>query len=383
MKNKRIALSIFLIAFAFGLNITGIVPVLGVLNVKYQSYGTSAVQLLQTIPYALLIIGSLVIGWLTTKLSKKTIATIGLLIIGSCGILPFFLESYYLLFLSRFLIGFGFGIVSPINTAIIAEFFKPEERAGYMGIHVVGMGFGCMVSNLLGGFFASMGYRYYYFVYVIAFAALIGMRLLLPETRRTKEAAKESGKLNGKVYLISLVGFAHTLFITAYSTNIGIYVIEKITDNPAITGIVTALNAAFALIIGAVFARISKVFHKYTLTFSILSAAAGYASILYLPGMAGVYIGSALCGVSLSCFMAQASYLISIAIEVEAVAKASGIFAVIGGIGGLVSPIILKQLSIVILHSNSAVNQFIVSFAGMLVLGIILLAIALRQRKSA
>jgi MFS family permease len=109
-------------------------------------------------------LGSLMIGWMTPKLSKKLIATMGLLIIGVFGIMPFFWEGYYLMFLSRFLIGFGFGIVSPMNLAIIAEFFKPEERAAYMGLHVVGMGIGTMVSNLLGGILASTGCRYYFFL---------------------------------------------------------------------------------------------------------------------------------------------------------------------------------------------------------------------------
>lgn len=48
-KNIKIALSVFLTAFAFGLNITGISPVLGVLNTKYHAYGTSMVQMLSLI----------------------------------------------------------------------------------------------------------------------------------------------------------------------------------------------------------------------------------------------------------------------------------------------------------------------------------------------
>ena len=68
---RRVAASVFIVAFAFGLNITGILPVLGILNEKYQQYGTSAVQLLQTIMYLLLIVGSLMVGWMTTKISKK------------------------------------------------------------------------------------------------------------------------------------------------------------------------------------------------------------------------------------------------------------------------------------------------------------------------
>lgn len=138
MNRKKIAVSIFMIAFAFGLNITGIMPILGILNKQYAAQGTSAVQILQTIPYALLMAGSLVIGWLTSKFSKRNIAMAGLTVIGICGILPFFLNGYGMLLVSRILIGFGFGITSPINTAIVAEFFQPNERPAYLGLHVVG-----------------------------------------------------------------------------------------------------------------------------------------------------------------------------------------------------------------------------------------------------
>ena len=87
-----------------------------------------------------------------------------------------FLESFAVLLLARIVIGFGFGIMGPMNTAIISEFFPPEERAGYMGLHVVGMGIGTMVGNLLGGMLAGIGYRYFYLVYLIAFAAMIGVK---------------------------------------------------------------------------------------------------------------------------------------------------------------------------------------------------------------
>lgn len=82
VNKKKVAVSIFFTAFAFGLNIVGISPVLGVINEKYQQYGTSVIQLLQTIQYLLIMVGSLMIGWLTTKISKKKIVLSGLLIIG-------------------------------------------------------------------------------------------------------------------------------------------------------------------------------------------------------------------------------------------------------------------------------------------------------------
>ncbi len=382
LKNKKVAVSIFLIAFAFGLNIVGISPVLAVINTKYQSYGTSAIQLLQTIPYLLLMVGSLMIGWLTTKITKKKIALIGLAIIGIFGVLPFFSESFAVLVISRVLIGFGFGITSPMNTAIAAEMIPEEDRAAYMGLHVVGMGIGTMVGSMLGGVLAGISYKNYYLIYLVPFIAMVGVQLLLAETPAVKTEKAVGMKMNSTVYIISFASFVHTLFINAYSTNIGIYIADHISDNASLAGMVTAVNAAFALLTGMFFSKISAKLKSFTLPFSILIAAVGYGLVLTVNGMAGVLIVSALCGVSLSCFMAIGSYLISISVEPEAVAKASGVFAVIGGIGGLIAPIFMGNAAKLVLGENTASNQFIIAFFGMLIFGVIASFVFLRKKKN-
>ncbi len=380
LKNKKVAVSIFLTAFAFGLNIVGISPVLAVINSKYQGYGTSAIQLLQTIPYLLLMVGSLMVGWLTTKFSKKKIALTGLLIIGICGVLPLFSESFIVLVISRVLIGFGFGITSPMNTAIAAEMIPEEGRAAYMGLHVVGMGIGTMAGSMLGGVLAGINYRYYYLIYFIPFIAMVGVQLLLTETPAVKSQKSSDMKLNRMVYVISLASFVHTLFINAYSTNIGIYIADTISDNASLAGMVTSVNAAFALLTGMFFAKISAKLKSFTLPFSILIAAVGYGLVLTVHGMAGVLIVSALCGISLSCFMAIGSYLLSISVEPEAVAKASGVFAVIGGIGGLIAPIFMGKAASTVLGANTATNQFIIAFFGMLIFGIVACVVFMRKK---
>jgi MFS family permease len=347
----------------------------------YGEHGTSAVQLLQTLPYALLMVGSLMVGRLVTIWSKKTIARTGLLIIGICGIMPFFYENYNLLFISRVLIGFGFGITSPMNTALIAEFFEPEERAGYMGLHVVGMGVGAIAGNFLGGMMTMFRYSYFYLVYFVAIISALAIQVLLPKMTRTKAAQTRNMKLNKTVYLISAVSFAHTLFIMAYSTNVAIYIMEKISQNAAMAGFAMVVNAVFALLVGAAFGKISKMLKQYTLPLSIFMAAVGYAVILLLSGMAGVFIASACCGASLSCFMAHCSYLVSVSVESEAVAKASGIFAVIGGIGGLISPVLLETLSIGVFGNSTTANRFLLSCIGMTVLALAALLVVARNRR--
>jgi MFS family permease len=381
VRSRKTAFAIFLIAFGFGLNITGITPILGVLNTLYGERGTSAIQLLQTLPYALLMVGSLMVDRLVTIWSKKAIARAGLLIIGICGVIPFFYENYYLLFISRVLIGFGFGITSPMNTAMVAEFFEPEERAGYMGLHVVGMGVGAITGNFLGGMMTIFGYSYFYLVYFVAIISALAIQILLPKMTRTKVMQTRNMKLNKTVYLVSAVSFVHTLFIMTYSTNVAIYIMEKISRNAAMAGFAMVINAVFALLVGATFGKISKMLKQYTLPLSIFMAAAGYAIILLLPGMAGVFMASACCGASLSCFMAHCSYLVSVSVESEAVAKASGFFAVIGGIGGLVSPVLLETLSKGVFGSSTTANRFLLSGAGMAVLAFAVLLAMTKHSK--
>ena len=371
-QERKIAFCIFAIATAFGLNITGIMPILGMLQERYSDISPSLLRLMQTLPYALTMVGALLIGWLTARLSKKRIALIALFIIGTCGLLPFFFESFYVLFVTRLLIGFGFGIIGPVNAGIIADFMPAEKRAFYLGLNVVGMGIGSLAGNLIGGILAGISLRCFYLVYLMGYIGMVFVILLLPDSAVSPEARKARQQLNTMVWIIAWLAFFHTLFINTYTTNISMYISQEITPDPGASGLATAVSSAASLMMGLVFGKVSGILKRATLPFSIFSAAAGFAAVLFIPGMAGAIISSFLCGVSLSTFNAMGAFLMSIVVRQEAVAKACGLFSVIGGIGGLVAPIILGFLSKGIFGSDAPRSQFSVAFAGMLVVGAVM-----------
>ena len=364
-KELKIAIAIFVNAFVLGLNITGIMPVLSMVSERYAGISTGMIQLLQTLPYALLMVGSFVVGNLTMRFSKKKIALF---------------DAFPVLFLCRLFIGFGFGIYSPMNTAIIAEFFPPEKRGSFMGLHVVGMGIGTMLCNMTGGLLAKSGLRYFYLVYLIAFLGAVVVGFVLPETPAVSAEKAANMKLNSMVYALSVMFFMHTLFINAYNTNISLFISENISTDPGVSGLATSVSAAIALCVGLLFTKISGIMKRATLPFSIFCAAAGYAAVLFIPGMPGVMIASALCGASLSCFSAMGSFLISVSVEPEAVAKASGVYSIIGGIGGLIAPIVLSGTANA-LGGNTPNNQFITAFVGMLLFGIAVSVFIFRKKE--
>ncbi len=68
--------------------------------------------------------------------------------------------------------------------------------------------------------------------------------------------------------------------------------------------------------------------------------------------------------------MASGSYLISMAVEPDAVAKASGVFSIVGGIGGLIAPIVMSNSASFITGSDTTSGQFMIAFSGMVLFGI-------------
>ena len=80
--------------------------------------------------------------------------------------------------------------------------------------------------------------------------------------------------------------------------------------------------------------------------------------------------------------MATGSYLPSISVEQEAVAKASGVFSIIGGIGGLIAPIFMGNAAKIMLGENTANNQFMIAFFGMLIFGVIATVVMMKKKEN-
>ncbi|BCZ44993.1 MFS transporter [Clostridium gelidum] len=386
INNIRIKICVFSIAFTLGLNLSGVAPILGVLDNVFKEKGANTVQALQTLPYFLLMIASIVVGWLVTRISKKRLVLGGLIFIAFIGTSPFIVDNFTFMMISRFLIGFGFGIIAPLNTAIISEFFQGKDRAALMGVHVTGMGIGAMCINIVGGMLGSIGYQKFFLLHLIAMISFLIVITQLPETgvQVSKDTKHSKVKLNRMVFDLSITSFFHTLFITAYMTNIGIHISQNLNGSSALTGVVTAFTDVFALIVGLTFSKISSLFKEKTLPFSIIIAGVGYLSlVVFSNNMIGIFFASACLGISLSCFMAQASYMISMSVSQIAVTLASGVFGLIGGIGGLLSPIILNCIAKSIFGNVSTGNIFIICTIGMLVLAMFSYILVICRTKNA
>lgn len=233
------------------------------------------------------------------------------------------------------------------------------------------MGACAIIADLIGGILAKAGLRYFFLIYLIAFMCLVIVQIFLPETPAAVTKKVSDFKLTKMVYSLCAMSFIYTLFISAYAMNISMHIAETITQDTGASGIATAVNATVVSVTGMAFGIISSKLRKATLPFSVFTAAAGFFSAVFIPGMAGAIIASFLCGLAVGCFNAMSSFLVSISVETDAAAAASGVLSIVGNIGGLIAPLVLSSLA-GLLGGNTPKNQFTAAMGGMLVFGIML-----------
>ncbi len=91
-------------------------------------------------------------GWLTSKISYKTLYLGCLLIFTASSALCAMAWSYESLIAARILQAIGGGAIQPIGMAIVAELFEPHERGRALGIWGTGIMLGPAIGPTLGGY---------------------------------------------------------------------------------------------------------------------------------------------------------------------------------------------------------------------------------------
>jgi len=132
--------------------------------------------------------GGFIGGWLTDKLGRKKVYFIGPSLFILCSLAQFWVESAWLLFALRFIIGLAVGIEYPVATSLLVEFLPKKQRGPRLAALTIlwfaGAAFAYVVGNAIINTGADDAWRY-----ALASAAVIGLvlfvlRLGTPESAR-------------------------------------------------------------------------------------------------------------------------------------------------------------------------------------------------------
>lgn len=142
------------------------------------------VRLVLTIPALFIVIGSPIAGQVVDRMGRKPLLLGAAILYGLAGGSGFVLNSIFAILAGRALLGLAVAGVMVSATTLIADYFKGDARANFMGLQAAFMGFGGVIFLSVGGFIADVNWRLPFLIYLFSWLLLPTIQLAIYEPSR-------------------------------------------------------------------------------------------------------------------------------------------------------------------------------------------------------
>jgi MFS family permease len=270
-------------------------PGLSTIQDYFSSADSLLVQMVVTLPALFIVPVTLITGKLIFYVKKKKLVYIGLILYIFGGLGGALQNSIYMLLTFRVIMGIGLGILLPLSTGLIADFFNGKERSQMMGYSSAFKNFGGIIALFFGGLLSIYGWRYPFLVYIIGFVVLFLAVAYLPD-QPIQEKAGYKQKITKNIWLLGISIFMVMQIFYAVPTSLSLFVVDKGIGTGFHTGILIAFVTLGSLMFGIFFHQIKTFLKGYTVTIGLLFVSfgmlgIGYSNNLYTLGLFLLIIG--------------------------------------------------------------------------------------------
>jgi MFS family permease len=309
-----------------------------------ESPGTIA--LILTLPSLFIIPFTLISGFLSNILRKRTVTIAGLLVIALGGIAPIFIHNFFFILVMRAVLGAGLGIIMPMASGLIPCFFEGDEQYRLFGFQAAMINLGQIVLSLVAGYLTLLGWNNVFWSTAIVIPVLLLIITNLPEPEKRTENAKVKEKisLNKIMLLICTLGILLGILIYSFFANASNYVISHGFGDASTVGLLLTTITIAGLFFGLIFAKVFAALKHFTSAFGCLCFGIGYLLLSQAAALPVVFVASVLIGGQ--CFIM--TYLLIMTAKVSdktSVTMATGLFYSSAFLGQFLSPIVMINLT--------------------------------------
>ncbi|MCD6318053.1 MFS transporter [Candidatus Aerophobetes bacterium] len=153
-----------------------------------------------------IIVGALTVllwGWWVDKYSRKKLLTIGVLLDEIPCFLTAFAQSYTQLFITRALTGLGMGVILPVGSSLLGDYFPSKERGKGFAWFSFAIGLGYLLGAVIAGMIGpKFSWRYPFVIAAVPNFILIFLFYFFVKEPKRGEAEPELKKSlrTGAVY---------------------------------------------------------------------------------------------------------------------------------------------------------------------------------------
>lgn len=348
----------------------------------FDTIPLAMIEMLTTVPSLFLMISVLISSFNAKKIGYKQTASLGLLIVAVSGILPVFVSNFYLILISRAMLGFGIGLFNSLTVALVNSFYQGKDRAKMYGLQSAFEGAGGIFITFIAGQLLKIGWQAPFLAYAIAIPVCIVFIKFIPKVATANDISVDTNvivKENGfKKDNIMLISFIALLFVAAslYMT-MGIKVSTLITTagygNASDASLVIILLSLGAITAGTLFSKIIKIFKQLTPIIGLLILALAMFLIGISNSMIITFAGSFLTGFGFKIFMPYLIDRINNS-QIKNTPLATSLLLVGFNLGAFISPyssIFMQNIAL----SDSLNSLFMVLSGGFICLAVVILVL--------
>ncbi len=321
-------------------------PALGEIAKAFPNETSESIQLISSIPSLILVVFSLISGWLSSKISiKKCILISSIFMLA--GAFPAFIGDFKFLLVTRVIYGIGYGIVAVMAQAVITDLFDGKKREKMIGYNNASGAMAGVVFQTFGGFVAAYNWRYTFLGFLVAIPIMILIWTKLPETPvnkvdQTGEKISIKDKYTSNIYVVCIVTLLVWILSFTFLIDMAMYMGEGNVGTAANAANALSIVTLVAFVIGLAYGKFVGIFKQYLSCVSILFFAVGFIIASRAQSVAVYYVAAIVYGVGFGSF--NPTYTLKAASSVkkpEYTPMAISFFICAMGLGQFLSPYIM------------------------------------------
>lgn len=302
MAKKTNNIALYILMFNLFITMGGvglIVPVMPTYLETFNAGGQVLGFLIGGFAFAQFIFSPLA-GDLSDRYGRKPFIIVGLIIFGIANILFALATSISMLFVARFLAGFGAAFVMPPIMAYVADITTPDERGKGMGMLGAAISLGFTIGPGIGGILSGINIEFpFYFAGIASISAAVVSYITLPNVQASKEATNEAVQVKREnllkqlvrstktsYFMFLIVVFVFSFGISNFQATLSLFLDHKFDYSPFDISVILMVGG-FVGVILQMFV-ISKLFTRYgemkVILVNLLVAALTMFLIIFISG---------------------------------------------------------------------------------------------------
>lgn len=341
--NNQITISILSVSLITVMAGAVVAPAMGSLSLYFSEQPPSLLKLVLTLPPLLVIPTAMIVGRLTDWFSKRRLLLIGLVLYLVGGLGGAFSTNFIVLLCFRAVVGVSVGIVMPISTGLVSEFFHGKEAQKMMGWVSAANHFGGMTAQVLSGALAVLSWRYSFYVYGVALVALFLVTLWLPEPNRQRSLDKATS-LPLKTYCYA--GFMLLLMLVFYTVPLNVSLLVEGTGlgSSTASGIACALATGAPFFVGIYFQDITHRLGVFAVFVAICVMGIGMLMVGEANSLGMIFGGTFLVGAGEGYLFPHVMNTVRATVEPKDSVKALAVMSSMLFLGQFLSPVVIDAL---------------------------------------